>query len=750
MASLEVRRLSTLAETAQPVPGSASGIRAVEPAVPPGLSAPPTLEGLWYAIRRRWVVALTLGLLVGCLGGGLTWILVPAQYNAQTLLQLSPRAGRGGLLDSDDLLTYQRTQAAMVKGYPVIRAILEKPTIADLAIVREQGDATEWLSKAILTDTLLGPEILRVSLSADNAEEVAALLNEIIRVYLKECVEIDEAKIRTRIRQLEDNYHQCSERLRDRRQTLQAREQELDVEDSETVKIRQAGLMQQINNHTTDRARLDLERTRLESELNGLKEEVAHPEKLTVSEFDIDEELKHDVVLGAHLVQLTQMDAKIQSIRRLTNPSATNGTLAGYERDHSRLMQTIRERRRMVEPEIIAKLRSKRLAAARDSISKLERDLAVNDKQRSKAEGEIKRLEAQLSAQRTGSRPLDKASASVEGLRDEVKQMEMVMKRVAEELGNLQAALPVTPRVTQMEAAKVPTAKKRDRQYKFAGATGVGLFGLVFLGVGLLEFRNRRIYSAMEVAHGLGMNLIGTVPALGVHHRTLLPATSEEVVTEMTPLTEAVDAIRARLLHTARYDKLQVVMVASAVSGEGKTSLSSHLAASLARSGRKTLLLDGDLRNPGAHNQLNMSLAPGLSDALRGEAAVETVVRPTAVDKLSLLSAGQCDRHALRVLSQGGMGPIIERLKSDYEFIVIDVCPVLPVADALLIGQHTDAAILSVLRGVSRLPAVHEAQQRLASLDIPLLGVVVLGEAVNTYGVERYLTHLPKEGPTRG
>jgi hypothetical protein len=64
---------------------------------------------------------------------------------------------------------------------------------------------------------------------------------------------------------------------------------------------------------------------------------------------------------------------------------------------------------------------------------------------------------------------------------------------------------------------------------------------------------------------------------------------------------------------------------------------------------------------------------------------------------------------------------------------------VLPVADALLVGQHADAALFAVFRNVSRLPAVCAAQQRLSALNIRMLGAVVVGEAVETYGVERYL-----------
>src|SRR5205085_4252844 len=94
----------------------------------------------------------------------------------------------------------------------------------------------------------------------------------------------------------------------------------------------------------------------------------------------------------------------------------------------------------------------------------------------------------------------------------------------------------------------------------------------------------------------------GTLPALPARARRPLPAGSDDKdLYWQNRVNEAIDAIRTLLLHTARSETLQVVMVTSAAGGEGKTSVASHLAASLARAWRKTLLVDGDLRNPVAH-----------------------------------------------------------------------------------------------------------------------------------------------------
>ncbi len=709
---------------------------------PPGLSAPPSLESLWHAVRRHWALAVGLGVLAGVLGGAIAWCVAPAQYTAQTLLELSPHGPRTGE-GEDNVLSYQRSQTALLKSYAVIQGTLERPNVAELAEVRGHSDPTEWLSKAIVADSLLGPEIIRVSLNGDRSEDTATLLNELIRVYMKEAAHKEEGRILERMKHLKENYRECADKLRERRQTLLAREEAMGVDDPETLRMRQTTTLQQLGAMQSERVRLQMKRQETQIELDGLRELVKQPERMSISDFAIAEELKLDAVMKKHFDQLTEIEGQIQKWRQAgtLNSESNRANLKLFEERRTAVQKAMADYQTSMRAAVASRLRSKQITEAQDTILKLERTLHFVKDQERTMDGEIRRLEGLVSSLRGVGRPLDKSMSGIDALRDEVMQMELVLKKVGEELGNLQAALPAAPGVTQLEPAKPPSARKRDRQYKAAGAAGFGLFGLAFLGVGLLEFRHRRVYKSEDVARGLGLNLLGTLPASPEHARSVVPS-GPVMLREQTILTEAVDGVRTQLLHAARNEARRVVMVTSAIASEGKTSLASHLAASLARSSYKTLLIDGDLRNPAAHRQFALSVQPGLAEVLREEAPVEQLIRAAPVEGLSILTAGRCDRQAIQALARDGVRELIERLKGEYEFIIIDACPVLPVTDALLLGQHTDAVVLAVLRNFSRLPAVYEAQRRLASLDIPMLGAVVLGESADSYGAERYLAEM--------
>jgi capsular exopolysaccharide synthesis family protein len=210
-------------------------------------------------------------------------------------------------------------------------------------------------------------------------------------------------------------------------------------------------------------------------------------------------------------------------------------------------------------------------------------------------------------------------------------------------------------------------------------------------------------------------------------------ATGTQNIHWQNRLTESVDGIRTTLLSAARFEGLSKVMVTSAVGGEGKTLLSCHLAVSLARAGCKTLLIDGDLRRPSVHKLFNMPLGQGLSELLRGEVEPDAVTNPGPLEGLSVITAGQSDSQAIQSLARGRIGELLQQFSESYEFVVIDSAPVLPVADAQLIGQHVDGVVVSVMRDVSRLPAVYAACERLGLLRIRILGAVVNGMQGNAY-----------------
>jgi capsular exopolysaccharide synthesis family protein len=194
-------------------------------------------------------------------------------------------------------------------------------------------------------------------------------------------------------------------------------------------------------------------------------------------------------------------------------------------------------------------------------------------------------------------------------------------------------------------------------------------------------------------------------------------------------------------MREAELSDFRVIQITSSIAGEAKTTVACQLAKSIARAHRNTVLVDFDLRRPSVHESFAMPLDKGVCELLRGENTVDEVLRPTEQDSLSIVTAGRCDRFALEGLTKRLVDEVISSLRDQFEFVIIDSSPVLPVVDALLIAQRSDATILTALRDVSRGPQLQEAEERLRQVGVNIAGTIVTTKADSWYGpaVDRYV-----------
>ena len=176
-------------------------------------------------------------------------------------------------------------------------------------------------------------------------------------------------------------------------------------------------------------------------------------------------------------------------------------------------------------------------------------------------------------------------------------------------------------------------------------------------------------------------------------------------------------------------------MISSAMPAEGKTTLAANLATSLAAAGRRTLLVDFDLRRPMLHKVYQCSIGPGVGEVLSGGEISDAVdyVEETGSENLWLITAGARRQGALVELAGDRVAELFEELKEHFEYIIVDSPPVLPVVDTRLVARHADGVVMSMLRDVSELSKVKSACQLLQSYRVTLLGAVVIGASGDVY-----------------
>lgn len=203
--------------------------------------------------------------------------------------------------------------------------------------------------------------------------------------------------------------------------------------------------------------------------------------------------------------------------------------------------------------------------------------------------------------------------------------------------------------------------------------------------------------------------------------------------------SEAYRKLRTNIQFSSIDSQIQTIMIASASSGEGKTTTIGNLAVTYAQEGKKVLLMDTDLRKPAVHLMFNVPNHVGLTSVLSSQYQVTEVLRETGVEGLHVLSSGPIPPNPSEMIGSRKMTALLEDLKEAYDVILFDTPPVLTVTDALIISSLCDGVILVVNAGKVKKDLVKKAKAHLEHVNARILGAVLNNVQVpksrnNSYG----------------
>ena len=165
-------------------------------------------------------------------------------------------------------------------------------------------------------------------------------------------------------------------------------------------------------------------------------------------------------------------------------------------------------------------------------------------------------------------------------------------------------------------------------------------------------------------------------------------------------------------------------MVTSANPGDGKSTTASNLAISLARAGRRVLLIDGDLRRSALHSLYELREEKGLADVLESQGAIVLPVQPTAILNLDLMSSGLQRENPAELLASDRLKEMLEEARHAYDVVIIDTSPLLAVTDPSIVAGAVDGIVLVVRFGATRRVEIDRTNYLVRTLGIPVLGVV--------------------------
>jgi polysaccharide biosynthesis transport protein len=689
-----------------------------DPGTPPGLAASPDALNLLKALRRRWMSAVALGATLAGITAVAAWFLLApdptafAQFRVSSIQYEVFKDNAGQV----PFPTYMKTLAAQLKSRPVIMAALQRDEVKRLNLEGLTSDPAVYLEEKLKVDFQEGNELLTLQMTGGEPSDALTIVKAITASFMDQVVYSDQRARTLRFTELDTIFNQTSERLKTKNANLRKIAEEKGISPTEVLTQQQQQLLENLRSAKDARNSLHTELVKTKANLAALDARFGALQVAPVTEAEVDARLKADPEAAATKVQIN----KLKEITRYYEEHRIDPTEPTWVAAKRRL-ETLNKEIDLRREEIRAELKNQRDSQGNNEINVTRAQYKTGIEA---VEKELALAEKQVQDFALAADQIGKTNNEMEYLRSEIKRESRTLDDIGDKRNKLEVDLHAPPRITVYQEAEM---QKKDIRKQVLGtiAAPIVVWLTVCMALAWVEYRQRKIHTAGEVARGLGIRVVGAVPRLPNLERHIVGVGDPDM--EGHPVLESIDAIRTLLLHDAAAQGTRVVMVTSAVEGEGKTTLAGHLASSLARAGRKTLLVDADLRQPAVHQLLELPLQPGFSEVLLGEVEVADSVQATTLDGLSVITAGQWDREVILSLARDGVEGIFERLREEFDFIIVDSHPVLPATDALLIGQQTDAVILSVMQKVSQMPRVYVAAQRLTALNIRVLGAVVNG-----------------------
>ena len=295
--------------------------------------------------------------------------------------------------------------------------------------------------------------------------------------------------------------------------------------------------------------------------------------------------------------------------------------------------------------------------------------------------------------------------------------------------------------------------KPNKKLYLTLGAV-VGL--MLGLGVAfLLEYMDNTFKTEEEVKRYLKLPLLGSVPfiksqpvleshpkaaALAKHPDTIeeaqrkaianpvrLSEQESRMLTRLSPRapeTEAYRMLTTNIQFAEVDEPIHTLLITSSAPGEGKTITATNLSVVMAQGGKKTLLVDTDLRKPTVHRLFRLEREPGLTDFLLGKVESQEIIKNSQVENLSVITSGATPPNAPQLLASQKMKDFIKELKEQFEIILFDSPPAIVVTDPAILGKELDAICLVVEAERTDKDAALKAKELLTTANANLLGVI--------------------------
>ncbi len=699
------------------------------------------LQRYWLVLKRRWrPAAVVFALTVLAAFGAATaqkplWVATAKLLlrNDQTS-ELTGVAKELGDLNSLKLTSDPlATQAEIIFSLPILEA-----TIAALNLRDAGGEAItpSELAGDLTVEPLGDTDLIAISYRSGNADLSAAVVNQIMSSYVEANINAQRSEVIAAREFLEEELPRAQQEANSLSEALRLFNEGNGIvslpEEAGAAVSAIAAIDEKISQVQINLVEADSRTSQLSSQLGMSSTEARGLATLTETP-----------AVQSSLAQL--QDTRSELAAALTRYTPRHPTVRSLQRQEQAAISVLQNR--------VAEVVGPQASVGLLGMSQIDRNLAdqlvQSELNRASSYNQLATLVATRDAYRQQGEEFprlrqtqtelvqrrDTAEAALENLRLRLQEVSLAEKQIVGSARVVERAVP-----PQMATAEEKT------KYLLAGAV-VG----AFLGIAtafFLDLIDRSLKTVKDGEKIFGYVLLGVIPRFELGREPMLEATSEEdglpsrrIVTlsgNYPLLSGAYQMLQANLRFISSDQRLKVLVMTSSVAGEGRSEVCANLAAAVAQTNRRVLLVDADMRSPTQHHLWNLINSIGLSHVLVGEGSLQKALQPVTAN-LTVLTAGVVPPNPMALLDSERMASLIERFKEEFDYIIFDTPSLSGSADAAVLGNLADGVLMIMRPRHVPYDRALAAKNLLARSGARVLGMIANGvDSKNDFGEYAY------------
>lgn len=559
----------------------------------------------------------------------------------------------------------------------------------DPAYTEKENEIANEIIKKIEIKPVKESRVFDVSLSSSNPVFAQRVVNTLAKAYMEELLEIKMNSSGHARKWMTDKGNEERERLEASEKKLQAYMREHDIV---TVENRVAITPQKLAEFSDQLSKSEAKR----KEIGALYQQVLRAREKGQQALEAVPLIAGNTVIQALRNQILQAEQKISE--------ASNK----FGAKHPNMVNVLAERDNLLAKKNEEIIRAISTLANEYELAQANEDNLKNLLETTKSEAII--LNEKFRQYEAFKRDVESNRALYAALLDRIKEDSVTEKSESVNVWIVEDA----------DIPLIPSSPKKGRNIL------LGLILGIFGGVGLaffIEYLDNTVKTPEEAEQQLGLPMLGTIDRFKIDAKNS-GADLVCIDAEQRAVAEGFRSLRTSVLLSSSGKPPKAVIVTSSLPGEGKTTISSNLAGTIALAGQRVLLIDVDMRKPRLHKIFDLDNRNGLSTVLSGVSSNDLVQRGP-VENLSIITAGPLPPNPSELLSSDALPNLLREMRERFDMIIMDAAPVIAVTDTLIASKHVDAVILVAKSADTTYDAIRKSIKLLSDVGANVLGLVI-------------------------